>query len=78
MVSKSMAPPVMPGISAADRTWRSGRRAPANAAMVAFGSFAVNSGRVTVNGWLFDAKNRAHRRSWASSTAKSPARTMPG
>jgi TolB protein len=33
--------------------------APANAAFVAFGSIAVNAGRVAVYGWLFDAKNPA-------------------
>ena len=31
--------------------------APANAAMVAFGNLAVNGGRLTVNGFLDDAKN---------------------
>ncbi len=30
---------------------------PVNAEMVAFGSLAVNGGRVVVSGWLFDAKN---------------------
>jgi len=31
--------------------------APANAAMVAFGSLAASGGRVSVNGWLFDSRN---------------------
>lgn len=56
MVSKSMAPAQMPGgpqeinLSA----WAS---APSNAEMVAFGSLGVDGGRVTVQGFLFDAKN---------------------
>jgi TolB protein len=56
MVSKSMAPPVTPAnpqqINLAQ--WSA---APANAAMVAFGSLAVNNGQLAVYGWLFDAKN---------------------
>ncbi len=56
MVSKSMAPPLMPAnpqqINLAQ--WAA---APANAAMVAFGSIAVNNGRLQVYGWLYDAKN---------------------
>jgi TolB protein len=56
MVSKSMAPPVMPGgpheINLAQ--WSA---PPANAAMVAFGAINVQNGRDVVYGWLFDAKN---------------------
>lgn len=56
MVSKSMAPPLMPAtpqqINLAQ--WAA---PPASAAMVAFGSIAVNNGRLQVYGWLYDAKN---------------------
>ena len=56
IVAKSLQPQATPGgpgeISLA--AWSS---APASAAMVAFGSFAADGGRVTVNGFLFDAKN---------------------
>ncbi|HEX3941834.1 MAG TPA: Tol-Pal system beta propeller repeat protein TolB [Acidobacteriaceae bacterium] len=56
MVSKSMAPPVMPA-NPQQINLPQWAAAPANAAMVAFGSIAVSNGRVTVFGWLFDAKN---------------------
>src|ERR1700677_1897045 len=58
MVSKSMAPPVMPA-SPQQMNLAQWAAAPANAAFVAFGSIAVNAGRVAVYGWLFDAKNPA-------------------
>lgn len=56
MVSPSMEPPEMPGAPAEIHLdqWAA---APSNAAMVAFGNIAVNGGRVTVQGYLFDAKN---------------------
>src|SRR3984885_10723830 len=56
MVSKSMAPPVTPA-SPQQMNLAAWAAAPANAAMVAFGSFAVNGGAIAVYGWLFDAKN---------------------
>ena len=56
MVSKSMAPPVMPA-NPQQINLPQWSAAPANAAMVAFGSVGVNGGRLTVYGWLFDAKN---------------------
>jgi TolB protein len=56
MVSKSMAPPVMPA-SPQQMNLAQWAAAPSNAAFVAFGSIAVNAGRVAVYGWLFDAKN---------------------
>src|SRR6204780_1671078 len=56
MVSKSMAPPLMPA-SPQQMNLAQWAAAPANAAFVAFGSFSVTSGRVAVYGWLFDAKN---------------------
>src|SRR5580698_3345240 len=56
MVSKSMAPPVMPA-SPQQMNLAQWAAAPANAAMVAFGSFAATGGRLAVYGYLFDAKN---------------------
>jgi TolB protein len=58
MVSKSMAPPLMPA-NPQQINLPQWAAAPANAAMVAFGSIGVNNGRVAVYGWLFDAKNPA-------------------
>jgi TolB protein len=56
MVSKSMAPPVTPA-SPQQMNLAQWAAAPANAAMVAFGSFAATGGRLAVYGYLFDAKN---------------------
>lgn len=56
MVSKSLAPPLMPA-NPQQINLGQWAAAPANAAMVTFGSIAVNAGRVVVYGWLFDAKN---------------------
>jgi TolB protein len=58
MVSKSMAPPVMPA-SPQQMNLAQWAAAPSNAAFVAFGSIAVAADRVAVYGWLFDAKNPA-------------------
>ncbi|HEX4022484.1 MAG TPA: Tol-Pal system beta propeller repeat protein TolB [Acidobacteriaceae bacterium] len=57
MVSKSMAPPVMPG-SPQEINLSQWNTPPANAAMVAFGALAVQNGRVIVYGWLYDTKNQ--------------------
>jgi TolB protein len=56
MVSRSLAPPVMPA-TPQQMNLAQWSAAPASAAMVAFGSIAVTNGRVAVYGWLFDAKN---------------------
>lgn len=56
MVSKSMAPQSMPG-SPQEIVLSQWSAAPASAAMVAFGAFAVNNGRLVVYGWLFDTGN---------------------
>ena len=56
VASKSLAPPLMPG-SPSEMNVTQWSAPPANASMVAFGSISVASGRVLVNGWLFDAKN---------------------
>ena len=56
MVSKSMAPPLMPG-SPQEINLPDWAAAPSNADMVAFGALGVSDGKVTVYGYLFDAKN---------------------
>jgi TolB protein len=58
MVSPSMVPPEMPGAPAEIHLnlWSAD---PANAAMVVFGNIAASGGHVTVQGFLFDAKNPA-------------------
>ena len=57
MVSKSMAPPLMPG-SPQEIQLAQWAAAPSNADMVAFGAIGVSDGKVTVYGYLFDAKNQ--------------------
>jgi TolB protein len=57
MVSKSMAPPLMPG-SPQEINLQQWSAAPSNADMVAFGALGVADGKVTVYGYLFDAKNQ--------------------
>jgi len=56
MVSKSMEPTATPG-SPQEINLAQWAAEPANAAMVAFGSLTVNNGRLTVSGWVLDAKN---------------------
>jgi len=56
MVSKSMAPAVTPG-SPSEISLPQWAAAPANASMVAFGAMSVTNGRMTVSGWVYDAKN---------------------
>ncbi len=58
MVSKSMAPQATPA-NPQQMNLAQWTAPPANAAMVAFGSLAVNNGQLAVYGWLFDAKNQA-------------------
>lgn len=56
VVSKSMIPQATPGSPQEinDSQWAA---PPSNAAMVAFGSLLVNSGKLVVNGWVHDVKN---------------------
>jgi TolB protein len=56
LVSKEMAPQATPG-SQSEIQLAQWAAAPANAAMVVFGNLSVNGGRITVNGFLDDAKN---------------------
>jgi len=59
MVSKSLAPQATPG-SPQEIVLSQWSAAPANASMVAFGAFSVNSGRLVVYGWLDDASNASN------------------
>ncbi|HXS13566.1 MAG TPA: Tol-Pal system beta propeller repeat protein TolB [Acidobacteriaceae bacterium] len=56
LVSKDMTPQSAPG-GQSEIQLSQWSAAPANAAMVAFGNLAVSGGRLTVNGFLDDAKN---------------------
>src|SRR5579859_3897324 len=55
MVSKSLAPAVTPS-TPAEVNLAQWSAAPANAAMLALGSLAVNGGRLNVSGYLIDVK----------------------
>ncbi len=57
MVSKSMAPMVMPG-SPKEIQLSQWSAPPANAQMVVFGSFGVAGGQINVQGYLFDTGNQ--------------------
>jgi TolB protein len=56
MVSKSIIPTVTPG-SPQEINLGQWSAMPANASMVAFGALSAASGRISVSGWVFDAKN---------------------
>ncbi len=56
VVSKSLAPQAAPG-SPQEINLSQWSVAPANAAMVAFGSLSADNGRLNVSGWLFDTRN---------------------
>ena len=56
MVSKSMAPTGTPG-SPQEITLAQWAADPANSSMVALGALAANNGRLSVSGWVLDAKN---------------------
>jgi TolB protein len=56
VVSKSLAPQAMPG-SPTEFVAGQWSASPSSAAMVAFGGFSVNGGRIAVSGWLFDTSN---------------------
>ena len=56
LVSKSMQPSAAPGYPA-EMNLSQWTAAPSSASMVAFGNFAVQGGRLIVNGFLDDAKN---------------------
>jgi TolB protein len=56
VVSKSLLPQATPG-TPAEMNIQQWAVAPASAAMIAFGSFGVETGKIVCNGFLFDAKN---------------------
>jgi TolB protein len=56
IVSKSLLPQSTPG-APGEINLQQWAAAPATAAMVAFGGFSVQNGRIICNGFLFDAKN---------------------
>jgi TolB protein len=56
IVSKSLLPQSTPG-TPAEMNVQQWSVAPASAAMVAFGNFGVQGGKIVCNGFLFDAKN---------------------
>ncbi len=56
IVSKSLLPQATPG-APGEINLAQWSAAPANAAMIAFGALGTSGGRLTVNGFLFDAKN---------------------
>lgn len=56
VVSKSLIPQTTPG-GPAEMNVNQWAASPSSAAMVAFGSLAINGGRLTANGYLFDARN---------------------
>src|SRR5579862_6657712 len=58
VASKSFAPQVTPG-TPQEINLAQWSAAPANAAMVAFGSLSANNGRLIVYGWLDDTSNTA-------------------
>ncbi|HLW53622.1 MAG TPA: translocation protein TolB [Candidatus Angelobacter sp.] len=59
MVAKSFYPLQTPG-NPGEMKLDAWSNAPVNAAMIAFGTLGVGSGKVDVQGWLFDAKNAAY------------------
>jgi TolB protein len=58
LVSKSFYPLQVPG-QPAEITFGLWNSPPPNAAMIAFGNLGVASGKLTVQGWLYDVKNTA-------------------
>jgi TolB protein len=58
LVSKSFYPLQAPGLPA-EVTFGIWNSPPPNAAMLAFGNLGVASGKLTVQGWLYDVKNTA-------------------
>ena len=56
LVSKSFYPLQIPG-QPVDVNFLAWNAPPPNAAMLAFGSLGVASGKLTVQGWLYDVKN---------------------
>jgi TolB protein len=68
IVSKSLAPQSSPG-TPAEMNLQQWSAEPASAAMVAFGSFGVQGGRLVANGFLFDVKNTQYPQVLAKQSA---------
>ena len=60
LVSKSFYPLQVPG-QPPEVNFMAWNAPPPNAAMLAFGNLGVASGRLTVQGWLYDVKNTQSR-----------------
>lgn len=71
IVSKSLLPSSTPG-TPAEISIQQWSVAPASAAMVAFGSLAVQNGRLVTNGFLFDANNQQYPQVLAKQYSDNP------
>ncbi len=71
IVSKSLAPQAAPG-TPAEISLPQWSNPPAAAAMVAFGSLGVQSGKLVVAGYLFDAKNAQYPQVLAKQYSEEP------
>jgi TolB protein len=71
IVSKSLMPPTMPG-APSEIQLQTFAVAPANAAMVAFGSLGLVGSKLVVNGFLFDAKNLQYPQVLAKQYSEDP------
>ena len=71
IVSKSLQPQSTPG-APSEISLQQWSNAPTSAAMVAFGALGVQSGKVTVNGYLFDAKNTQYPQVLAKQYSEDP------
>ena len=71
IVSKSLIPQISPG-TAAEINLQQWSADPASAAMVAFGGFGVQGGRLVANGFLFDAKNTQYPQVLAKQYSEDP------
>jgi TolB protein len=71
IVSKSLQPQATPG-APGEISLPQWSNAPTSAAMVAFGALGVQSGKVTVNGYLFDAKNTQYPQVLAKQYSEDP------
>ncbi|HEY6376816.1 MAG TPA: translocation protein TolB [Edaphobacter sp.] len=71
IVSKSLQPQTTPG-TPNEISLPQWSNAPTSAAMVAFGALGVQGGKVTVNGYLFDAKNTQYPQVLAKQYSEDP------
>src|SRR5580698_9721747 len=71
IVSKSLQPQATPG-APNEISLPQWSNTPTSAAMVAFGALGVQSGKVTVNGYLFDAKNTQYPQVLAKQYSEDP------